>query len=302
MSKKILIIGGTGFLGYHTAINAIKKKWIVHSISSKPPLKKRFCKDVKYIICDISKKKKIKKIIKINYDFIINFGGYVNHSDAKKTLITHFSGCKNVVDTLLNQKLIPNKFIQVGSSIENLKKKSPQKEFFSGKKKVISSVYGNSKLMATRYLINLFKKKKFPAIIIRPYIIYGPKQDPNRFIPFVIENCKKNNSFELSDCEQYRDFLYIDDFINLLFKILKSNSKSLGNIFNVGFGKPTKLKKIVTFIKNKIQKGDPIYGKLKLRPDEIKILYPNLKKTKKFFNWSPKISISHGLIKTIKFN
>ena len=84
LNKKILIIGGTGFLGYHTASKAIKKKWIVHSISSKLPVKKRFCKGVKYFICDISKKTEIKKIVKINYDFIINFGGYVNHSDKKK--------------------------------------------------------------------------------------------------------------------------------------------------------------------------------------------------------------------------
>jgi len=302
LSKKLLIIGGTGFLGYHTAIKALEKKWIVHSISSKPPIRKRFCKGVNYFICDISNKTKIKKIIKINYDFIINFGGYVNHSDEKKTLITHFHGCKNIADILLNKKLVPNRFIQVGSSIENLKRKSPQKEFLSTKKKETSSVYGNSKRLATSYLLELFKKNKFPTIIIRPYIIYGPKQDPNRFIPFVIENCKKNKKFELSDCEQYRDFLYIDDFVNLLFKIFKSNKNSLGNIFNVGFGKPFKLKKIVTTIRNKIKKGSPIYGKLKLRKDEIKILYPNIKKTKKFFNWSPKTSILDGIKKTIKLN
>ena len=77
--------------------------------------------------------------------------------------------------------------------------------------------------------------------------------------------------------------MYIDDFVNLLFKILKSNTNLQAIYLMLGFGKPSKLKKIVDLIKNKIQKGDPIYGKLKLRPDEIKILYPNIKKTKKIF-------------------
>ena len=76
--------------------------------------------------------------------------------------------------------------------------------------------------------------------------------------------------------------MYIDDFVNLLFKILKSNTSILGNIFNAGFGKPSKLKKIVALIRNKIKKGNPIYGKLKLRPDEIKILYPDIKNQKIF--------------------
>ena len=47
LSKKLLIIGGTGFLGYHVAKKAIKKKWIVHSFSSKNPNKKRLCKKFK---------------------------------------------------------------------------------------------------------------------------------------------------------------------------------------------------------------------------------------------------------------
>ena len=56
--KKILIIGGTGFIGYHIAKKAIKKKWKVTSISTNKPKKIRAINKVKYLICDISKKKK----------------------------------------------------------------------------------------------------------------------------------------------------------------------------------------------------------------------------------------------------
>ena len=192
LSKKLLIIGGTGFLGYHVAVKAHKKNWVVHSISSRKPRKKRFHKNVKYLICDITKKKHLNKSLNLKYDYIINFGGYVDHSNKKKTYSTHFNGCKNLIDIIQKKKIIPSKFIQIGSSIENLKRKSPQSELNPKLNYKIKSVYGNSKLLATRYLINHFKKKNFPAIILRPYIIYGPKQDPNRFIPFVIENCKKN--------------------------------------------------------------------------------------------------------------
>ena len=38
-----------------------------------------------------------------------------------------------------------------------------------------------------------------------------------------------------------------------------------------------------------------------MRKDEVKILYPNIKKIKKIFNWSPKTSLSIGINKTIKF-
>ena len=59
--KKILIIGGTGFLGYHLAKESLKKNFLVTSISTKRAKKNRFLKKVKYVFCDIQNKKKIRK-------------------------------------------------------------------------------------------------------------------------------------------------------------------------------------------------------------------------------------------------
>ena len=57
----LLVVGGTGFIGYHLAKNSLKKGWQVTSISSRPPRKKRYLSKVEYILCDITKKKSIKK-------------------------------------------------------------------------------------------------------------------------------------------------------------------------------------------------------------------------------------------------
>ena len=64
--KNILIVGGTGFIGYHLAKKAIQKKFSVTSLSTKPAKKIRYLKKVKYIYCDISNKQKLKNVIKIN--------------------------------------------------------------------------------------------------------------------------------------------------------------------------------------------------------------------------------------------
>ena len=85
--KTILIVGGTGFIGYHLAKKAKKLSWAVTSISSKPPPKKRYLPGVKYIVCDIQNKKKLKKKIKKKYfNYVINLGGYVDHSKKKKDI------------------------------------------------------------------------------------------------------------------------------------------------------------------------------------------------------------------------
>ena len=53
--NKILIAGGTGFIGYYLAKKCLSLNWSVDSISTKSPLKKRKLKRVKYIKFDISK-------------------------------------------------------------------------------------------------------------------------------------------------------------------------------------------------------------------------------------------------------
>ena len=86
-NKKILITGGTGFIGYHLAKKCLKLNWSVTSLSTKKPKKIRKLKRVKYLIGDISDKKKLIKIIKPNsYDYVVNLAGYVDHSYKKKTM------------------------------------------------------------------------------------------------------------------------------------------------------------------------------------------------------------------------
>ena len=85
-NKNVLVVGGTGFLGYHVCTKLIKKKYSVLSLSSKKPIKKRIVKGVKYILADIRNKKDLEILNKKNINFIINLAGYIDHSGNKKNL------------------------------------------------------------------------------------------------------------------------------------------------------------------------------------------------------------------------
>ena len=147
----------------------------------------------------------------------------------------------------------------------------------------------------------LFKRKHFPSVVLRLYQAYGPKQDTNRLIPFVIDQSLKKKVFPCSSGEQKRDFLYIDDFVNCIKIILKTKKLSYGEILNVGYGKSYKIKDLINFISKKIKSGKPNFGKIPLRSEENKDTYPDIKKIKKYFNWKPKISLYQGLNLTVKF-
>ena len=73
--EKILIPGGTGFLGHHLCSFFKKKGWVVHSISKSNPKKKRKIKGVKYILCDVSNRLKLIKKLDYLCDYIVNLSG-----------------------------------------------------------------------------------------------------------------------------------------------------------------------------------------------------------------------------------
>ncbi len=247
--------------------------------------------NIRYIYCDISKYNNLKKKLGKNYDYVINFSGNIDHKNNFETKKIHYYGLRNLIK-VINHKNI-KKFIQIGSSLEYGKKPSPQKE--SKKCKPIS-YYGKAKYSASIYLQKNIKNH----IILRPYQIYGPFQKSNRLIPFIIKSCLKNKVFKCTDGFQLRDFLYIDDFIDLILKVLKKN-KTKNKIYNVGYGKPIKVRNIINLIVKITKSGKPFFGAIKMRKDESDLLYPNIGKIVRDFNWKPKVKILNGLKKTIRF-
>ena len=294
MKKNILIIGGTGFFGFHLLKFFLTLKWNVFSLSKSPPNYLRALKNVKYLYGDISKAYSIKFLKDYNFNYIVNCGGYVDHVSKIKTLKTHFIGCKNLYKIFADRKI--QTFVQIGSSSEYGKMKSPLRETQLGKAKTI---YGKSKLKASRFLLSL-KNRNFSFVIIRPFLLYGPFQDNNRFLPFVISSLIANKKFACSDCTQCRDFLYIDDAVRAI-KACLGNKKVYRKIINIGSGKSIQLRKAMNIIQKKIKRGKPDFGKVALRSDEPEVIFPDIKRAKKYLNWKPAISFKQGIIRTINY-
>ena len=294
--KKVLVVGGTGFIGFHLIKKCLGLNMIATSISRKKPTKFQKLNKVTYKICNLNNFQKLKKIVKNDYDFVVNLGGNIDHSNKEKTYKSHYIGVKNLYNSLKEKKI--KKFIQIGSSSEYGKIFGEVKETEVCRPKMI---YGKSKLNATKFLLHQFKQRNFPVTILRFFQIYGPYQKTNRLIPYVISSSLKNKNFLCSEGSQLRDFLFVEDAVSAIIKNFNNEKITLGKIFNVGYGKPIKVKKIILMIKKIIKKGKPVFGKIHLRTDESTKIYPNLKKAKKFLSWKKQTSLQKGILKTIIF-
>ena len=296
--RKLLIVGGTGFIGYHLIKEARKRKYKITSISINRPKKLRYLKGVDYVQADISNYKILKKKLNTNFDFVINAGGYGIHpefgKEGSRLIYSHLQGLINLLQ-ILNLKKI-KKFIQIGSSAEYGKIKSPIKESALCRPQ---TPYAIAKFLCSKYLIKFFIDMKFPVTIFRLFQVYGPKQDDNRIIPFLINNCLKNEKFSTTEGKQICDFCHVNDVVNAIFKSI-NNKKTNGLILNVGSGKPVSIKKVINLVLKIIGKGKPIFGGLDYRKDTNKNNYPNIAKAKKKLSWRPKILIEDGISKTIE--
>jgi len=283
-TKTILVIGGTGFIGHHLLKKTTDLGWSSFCISRKKVVKNRFIKKVKYIKLDINKKKNFKEIFRRAYDYVIDLS---NTSLSSKTY-----SIKNLI-RIINEKKI-KKFIHVGSSAEygnlgNL----PLSEKLNCKP---VSRYGKKKLDITKNLLRIYKKNPFPIIVLRLFQVYGPNDDKNKIIPFILDNCLRNRKFKLTKGYQTRDFCHINDVVQAILLFLKSRKKTLfGNIFNVGTGKSITIKKLVRMIKKNIEYGQPIFGAKKISKNEIIFSKSSTIKTKQYINWNSKISLEKGL-------
>ena len=296
---KILIIGGTGFIGFNLLKKLKNLRFSITSISLSYPKKNNLISGVNYIKLDITNKNEIKKI-NGNFDIVINAGGYGgldgNFRDTNKMYQNQIKGLKNVTSFFLKKKI--KKFIQVGSSLEYGSVSGIHTEESHSKNPI--TIYGKSKLNSTNYLKFLNKVFNFPVVVLRLYQVYGPNQKNNRLIPYIIESIIKNKKIFTTRGDQIRDFCYIDDVTEAIIKCFNSK-KSIGEIINIGYGRGYQIKDIL----KKIFKFFPKYKvkrKVKINlssKKQVKKLVPSIKKAKKILHWSPKISFNEGIKKTI---
>ncbi len=79
-NSSILVVGGTGFIRTNLVKRLLKLGSKVTSLSRKRRNKNLSHKNLKYIVCDYSNFKVLKKKLKQQCPYVLNLGGYIDHS------------------------------------------------------------------------------------------------------------------------------------------------------------------------------------------------------------------------------
>ena len=296
-NSKILVAGGTGFIGENLINELLSLGNEVVSISIR---KIKTAKNIKYIFHDLTMQLNKKDLLYLSdIDYIVNCSGYVDHTNfkngGKSIFNNHFQSLYLLTE--LGIKLNVKSFIHIGSSDEYGISKSPIKENI---REMPISPYALGKLTCTHYLQQCFRQGLLNAVILRPFLVFGERQKTNRFLPYIIKECLNDREFKVTKGEQKRDYLYVKDFNNAVLKSL-NNKKAFGEVINIASGNPITIREIINKVQNNIGKGRPIFGGQEYRQGESMELYANIKKAKDILDWYPKSNFDQSLNKVINW-
>jgi nucleoside-diphosphate-sugar epimerase len=129
--------------------------------------------------------------------------------------------------------------------------------------------------------------------VIRPFNIYGPGQNEEFLIPKIVLNAIRKSPIQVFDFRPKRDFLFVDDFVELIICSIRHINGF--NIYNAGSGSSYSVQEIIEIV-SKLLGGNVSYESLKReRINEILDVKADIQKAKDELGWIPKTPISEGL-------
>jgi nucleoside-diphosphate-sugar epimerase len=297
-TDKILIVGGTGFIGRHLAERCLKDTPFVACLGLNS--EKSFSKDIEFIHADISDKKQLQSVLRDkSFHYVFNLGGYIDHTayfkGGRRLIESHFMGLMNLIDCLNKEEL--RGFVQIGSSDEYGNAPAPQKEHM---REMPISPYSLAKTAASHFIQMISDTEGFPGVVLRFFLVYGPGQDDRRFLPQIIKACLKNDGFKTSEGKQLRDLCYVQDAVDAMLKAALS-SDAKGHIINIASGIPVSIREMVEKVIKLTGGGKPLWGTYSYRKGENMELYADVGLAKNILQWESKTSLEEGLIKTINY-
>jgi len=298
--KRVLITGATGFIGSFLLKNLLDSSYQIAII--------------------VRKESSFKRIIESLERVQIIYSDYTNFDESESEIlkfdpeIVYHLGWAGVDNTMHNNENILNVNIQSTLSLVNIILKGNVKTFIGlGSQAeygpcncVISekqqtnptTLYGIAKLTAYNIMNYNFKQNNIRFVWLRLFSSYGPADNENWLIPYLIKSLSEGVTPELTKGEQIWDYIYIDDVVSAIVSC-GENDKTIG-IYNLGSGIGYQLKSVIENIRDIINPAmSLVFGTKSYAQNQIMVLQADNTKLRLDTGWNPSVQLSEGLESTV---
>lgn len=306
MKKIALITGATGFVGSHLAHRLLQENYKIHILTREISNKWRIRNIIKKLhdhsvdLCDKENLSRIIKIIKPNYVFhFATYGGYPFQKDINTIIKTNILGSLNLFQALEGCSFLRG-LVNIGSSSEYGQKSEPMKEMDFLEPDTPYAVTKASQTLFGRYFA---KNRNLPLITLRLFSVYGPYEEPGRFIADLMIAAVRSRKERFSSPLPRRDFIFIEDVLDACIKTAEYPVKK-GEVFNVGSGQDFSIGEVAATLEEVLGKKIEIgWGaeEKKRNFDVGQRWIADISKAKIIIGWEPVYSLREGLRKTYQW-
>jgi dTDP-D-glucose 4,6-dehydratase len=311
-NKVVTVFGADGFIGSHFVELLLKKNFKVNAVvlynsySNKVNLKNIKNKNLTTYFGNVEDYDFCEHVLK-KTDYIVNFSALISipysYISPESYIKTNIMGALNICRLVRKKINKIKKFVQISTSevygsaiytpIDEEHPLQPQ------------SPYSASKIGSDALCKSFYYTFDIPLVIARPFNTFGPRQSQRAVIPTIINQIlNKKKKIKLGNINTKRDFVYVKDTCDAIYKLMKSSIKTNGQVFNISSEKTHSIKKIFFKIK-KLLKSNCILDidNSRMRPikSEVKLLLGSSKKIKKFCKFKISKNFDKGLSETISW-
>lgn len=310
----ILITGGAGFIGSNLAKKLCNDKnriFVIDDLSMGNLDNLSNMENLEFIECSVLDRVKMEDVFKNNqFKYIYHLAAIASVADSvARPIETHnvnFDSTIFIIELIKKyQKKLERIIFSSSAAIYGDDETLPKSE----KSTVLPlTPYAVDKFASERYILNAFKLYGIKSSATRFFNVYGINQNPNSPYSGVISILVNKYLEELNgnhtefllygDGEQTRDFIYVDDVVNALIHIAKSN-EAIGNVYNVGNGSETSLNEIKATL-DKIFGINLVVKKKDRRDGDIDRSFADITKLRSI-GFYPNIDLYQGLKKYTQF-
>lgn len=300
--KRVLITGGTGFVGSNLCRRLLRDGHEVHLLVRPNHSDWRIAdcwSDVQVHEVGLDDEARLaREVAGILPDWVFHlatYGAYPSQTDLRLMVQTNIIGTINLVQACLAAGF--EAFVNSGSSSEyGFQSRGPSESA----RPEPNSHYALTKVSATLFCRFTARSRAVNIPTLRLYSVFGPFEEPTRLLPNIIVRGLRGELPELVDPDVARDFVYVDDVAEAYILAATRRGGEYGAIYNVGTGVQTTVRDVVRAARKVLDiPAEPRWGSMPGRVWDTTAWVADIRRIGRALGWKPKAQFESAFRGTV---